>query len=93
MRVVAAEAQSDDGSSTMARILIPFLLLALAWLLYRQGVLTSTVPGPDQRRPVAEDASLSARLDRAGDLVLQGPGASAAQETEEAPQTADADHR
>jgi len=56
------------------RILVPLVLLVLAWLAYRQGVLTSTVPGPAAGRPAGEASSLSARLEHAGDLVLQGTG-------------------
>jgi hypothetical protein len=53
----------------MLRYVVPLALLLLAWLLLRDGVLTSTAPGPDHPRG---EPTLGARLEDAGDLVLHG---------------------
>lgn len=53
----------------MLRYVVPLALILLAWLLLRDGVLTSTAPGPDHRRT---EPTLGARLEDAGDLVLHG---------------------
>jgi hypothetical protein len=60
----------------MLRVLAPIglLLLVAAWLLLRDGVLTSTVPGPGVQPGATASPTLAERLDRAGDLVVPGTG-------------------
>jgi hypothetical protein len=60
----------------MLRVLAPIglLLLVAVWLLLRDGVVTSTVPGPGVPPADTAPPTLAERLDHAGDLVLPETG-------------------
>jgi len=55
-------------------IFVPMGVLLIVWLLFGDGVLTSTGPGRDATRSARSETALSTRLENASDLVLQGPG-------------------